>query len=198
VEASPRLDASRPSPLRLAAFAATALGALLMGIGSVLTWVTIGFEDEISIRTVSPGTDVAAGLFSLIAAVVILVLLLVSRAVADRVRRIIAIVIVALGVTTTGLAAWFVVSAPDHYSPVDDDRLVNTLAQVTHKTVEEVRTALASVIDQLGGYTHVSPGPWIAIAGGMLAIAGGVLTLVWARRVGTTPAVADEASAPVA
>jgi hypothetical protein len=198
VEPSPRLDASRPSPLRLAAFAATALGALLMGLGSLLTWVTIGFEDEISIRTVSPGTDLAAGLFTLIAAVIILVLLVVSRAVADTVRRIIAVVIVLLGVAATGLATWFIVSAADHSSPVDDDRLVNTLAQVTHKTVDEVRAALASVIDQLGGYTHVGLGPWIAIAGGVFAIAGGVLTLVWARRVRTGPVVIDEAGAPVA
>jgi hypothetical protein len=169
-----------------------------MGLGSLLTWVTIGFEDEISIQTVSPGTDLAAGLFTLVAAAVILVLLLVSRAVADTVRRIIAVVIVALGVAATGLATWFIVSAADHYSPVDDDRLVNTLAQIMHKTVDEVRTALASVIDQLGGYTHVGPGPWVVIAGGVLVIAGGVLTLVWARRVGTSLAVTDEASAPVA
>jgi hypothetical protein len=183
--------------LRLAAFATTAAGALLMGLGSLLTWVTIGFRDEISIQTISPGTDLAAGLFTLIAAVVVLVLLIVSRAVADGVRRIIAVVIVALGVAATALAAWFLLSAADHYSPVDDDRLVNALAQVTHKTIEEVRTALASVIDQLGGYTHVGPGPWVAVAGGVLVIAGGALTLVWAGRVRMARVVADDADAPL-
>jgi hypothetical protein len=183
--------------LRLAAFATTAAGALLMGLGSLLTWVTIGFRDEISIQTISPGTDLAAGLFTLIAAVVVLVLLVVSRAVADGVRRITAIVIVALGVAATALAAWFLLTAADHYSPVDDDRLVNALAQVTHKTIEEVRTALASVIDQLGGYTHVGPGPWVAIAGGVLVIAGGALTLVWAGRVRRARVVADHADAPL-
>lgn len=197
MEASPRLDASRPSRLRLAAFATTAAGALLMGLGSLLTWVTIGFRDEISIQTISPGTDLAAGLFTLIAAVVVLVLLIVSRAVADGVRRIIAVVIVALGVAATALAAWFLLSAADHYSPVDDDRLVNALAQVTHKTIEEVRTALASVIDQLGGYTHVGPGPWVAVAGGVLVIAGGALTLVWAGRVRMARVVGDDADAPL-
>jgi hypothetical protein len=65
VESAPRLDASRPSNLRLAAFALTALGALVMGVGSLLTWVTVGFADQLSLQTSSPGTDLAAGLITL-------------------------------------------------------------------------------------------------------------------------------------
>jgi hypothetical protein len=39
------------------------------------------------------------------------------------------------------------------------------------------------VIDQLGGYTHVGPGPWIVIIGGVLVITGGILTVRWARAI---------------
>jgi hypothetical protein len=182
METSPRLDASRPSSLRLVSFVAIAAGALIMGVGSLLTWVTVGFKDQLSIQTVSPGTDLSAGIITLVSAVVILVLVLVSRFVADGVRRVIAVVIIAAGALSSGLAAWFIIAAPDHYSPVEDESLVNELAQVLGKSVDEVRNALASVIEQLGGYTHVGPGPWVAIVGGVLVIAGGVLTLRWAMR----------------
>ena len=53
--------------------------------------------------------------------------------------------------------------------------------------INEIRSALVSVIDQLGGYTHVGPGPWVVIAGGVLAIVGGILTFRWATRVMMNP-----------
>jgi tryptophan-associated transmembrane protein len=187
VEAAPRLDASRPSSLRVLAFALAAGGALVMGVGSVLTWVTVGLRDLSGIRTVVPGTDVGAGRIALVAAVVILVLVIMSRVVAGPARRWMAIVVIVAAAIATAFAAWFVLSAADHYSPVDDASLVNAVAQTTGKSVEEVRAALASVVDQLGGYTHIGPGPWVAIAGGVLAVAGGVVTYRWASRLSTTP-----------
>jgi hypothetical protein len=187
VETAPRFDASRPTTLRLVAFALTAAGALLMGIGSLLTWVTVGLRDQLSLRTVSPGTDLGAGVITLICAVVILVLVIMSRVIVGPARRGMAIVIIVAGALSTALAAWFIITAPDHYSPTDDERLVSALAQVLGKSVDEIRSALASVIEQLGGYTHVGPGPWVVIGGGLLAIAGGVLTFRWATRVMLNP-----------
>jgi hypothetical protein len=187
VETAPRFDASRPSKLRLAAFALTAIGALLMGAGSLLTWVTVGLEDQLSIRTVSPGTDLTVGVISLICAVVILVLVIMSRVIVGPARRGMAIVIVVAGALAAALATWFIVTAPDHFSPIDDERLVSALAQILGKSVDEIRSALASVIDQLGGYTHVGPGPWVVIGGGLLAIVGGILTFVWATRIMMNP-----------
>jgi Tryptophan-associated transmembrane protein (Trp_oprn_chp) len=183
METAPRLDASRPSNLRLIAFALTAIGALVMGIGSVLTWVTVGFADAITLQTASPGTDLGAGLITLVCAVVVLVLIIVSRLVSSRARRVIAVVVIAAAAVSTALAAWFALSAADHYSPVQDETLVNELAQATGKTAEQMRSALAQVVDQLGGYTHVGIGPWVAVLGGLAAIAGGILTLRWANRI---------------
>ena len=175
------MDTSCPSNLRLVAFALTAAGALVMGIGSVLTWVTVGLADQVAVQTASPGTDLAAGRFTLASAVVVLVAVIVSRQVRDRARAALAIVVIAAGSLSVILAGWFVKAAPDYYSPVDDEELIAALVSATGRTAEEVRSALTSVIDQLGGYTHVGPGPWIVIFGGALAIAGGVLTLRWAR-----------------
>jgi Tryptophan-associated transmembrane protein (Trp_oprn_chp) len=187
MESAPSLDASRPSNLRLAAFALTAAGALLMGVGSVLTWVTVGLRDQLSVQTVSPGTDLSAGIITLLCAVVILVLLIVSRLIVGPAGRGIALVIIVAAAGSTALAAWFVATAADHYSPIDDEQLVNSLAQVLGKSADEIRTALASVIDQLGGYTTVGPGPWVVIVGGLLALAGGILTYRWATRVMRNP-----------
>jgi hypothetical protein len=183
----PRLDASRPSNLRLAAFALTAGGALLMGIGSLLTWVTVGIADQLAVQTVTPGTDLSGGLITLICAVVVLVLVLVSRFVTGTIRRVMPIVVIAAGALATAVAGYFIWAAPTHYSPVDDERLVTALANATGRSIEEVRTALAQVIDQLGGYTHVGPGPWIVLIGGVLVIVGGVLTLQWSARLRSAP-----------
>ena len=181
MESEPRMDASRPSKLRLAAFALTAVGALVMGIGSLLTWVTVGIADQTSVQTDTPGTDLPIGLFTLVCAVVILVVVVMSRMVRERARTVLAIVVIAIGAIVTALAAWFVAAAPDFYSPVDNEKLVSALAAVYQRTPEEIRAALSDVIDQLGGYTHVGPGPWVVIIGGVVAAAGGVLTLRWAR-----------------
>jgi hypothetical protein len=185
MDAEPRMDASRPSKLRLAGFALTAGGALVMGIGSLLVWVTVGIADQQSVQTVSRGTDLAAGLITLVCAVVVLVLLLLSRAVRDAARRVIATVVVAAGAFATALAAYFIIAAPSYYSPVDDDTLVGAIASATGRSADEVRTALAQVIDTLGGYTHVGPGPWVVVVGGVLVIAGGVSTLRWAKQLRT-------------
>jgi len=197
MEAEPRLDTSAPSSLRLAAFVLTAVGALVIGVGSLLTWVTVGIADAIGIQSVSPGTDLAAGLVTLVSAVVILVLVVMSRLVGDGARRILAAVVILMGSLAALLAAWFVKAAPDYYSPVDDQALINTIATATGKSPDEVKTALAQVIDQLGGYTHVGRGPWVVIVGGVLVNAGGILTLRWARAIAPGSATGEGAGAPI-
>jgi hypothetical protein len=179
----PRLDASRPSNLRLAAFALTAGGALLMGIGALVTWVTVGIADQLAVQTVTPGTDLSGGLITLVCAVVVLVLVVVSRFVTGTMRRVLSIVVIAAGVLAAAVAGYFIWAAPTHYSPVDDDNLVTALANANGRSMDEVRAALAQVVDQLGGYTHIGPGPWIVLIGSVLVVVGGVLTLQWSARV---------------
>jgi hypothetical protein len=182
METQPAMDASRPSTLRLAGFMLVVAGALVMGVGSIMMWVTVGIAGAQSVRTVSPGIDVAAGIIALICAVVILVLVILSRVVRDSARTAVAWTVIGASTVAAVVSAWFIYAAPDYYSPVDDETLVSALAQATGRSVEEVRKALVHVIDQLGGYTHVGPGPWVVILGAALVIAGGFLTLMWAKR----------------
>jgi hypothetical protein len=196
MDAEPRLDASRPSNLRLAGFALTAGGALVMGIGARLDWVTVGLGQVPNSQSVDKGADLLAGKIALGCAIAVLILVLVGRATSGRWRTALGVVVIALAAFVAGLAAWFIIAAPDHYSPVDNDRLVAALAAVFKKTPDEIRAGLASTIDQLGGYTHVGPGPWVVIAGGVLVIAGGVLTLRWARRLRASEGAGEPALSP--
>ena len=196
MEAQPRLDASAPSSLRLAAFVLTAAGALVIGVGSLLTWVTVGIAGANGIQTASPGTDLVAGLITLVGAVAILVFVVMSRLVGDAARRILAAIVILLGSLSALLASWFVWAAPRTYSPVDSQALNDAIATATGRSPEAVQTTLAKVIDQLGGYTHVGPGPWVVIVGGVLVIGGGILTLRWARAIAPGDDTAARAGEP--
>ena len=186
----PRLDASRPSSLRLAGFALTAVGALLLGIGSRLVWVTVGLGSVSGSQTAYLGTDLGAGKIALGGAAAVLVLVLIAR-MTSRWRRWVSVAIIAVGSLVAALAGWFIVAAPDHYSPVDDERLVSALSGILRKSPDEIRAGLASVIDKLGGYTHVGPGPWVVIVGGVLVAVGGILTLRWTNRLRASASADD-------
>jgi len=40
---------------------------------------------------------------------------------------------------------------------------------------------MEQVVTNLGGFSDVGPGPWLALAGGVLGAAGGVLVVAWSR-----------------
>jgi hypothetical protein len=195
MEATPHMDTSRPSNLRLAAFALTASGALVIGVGSILTWVTVGFADPSLAALTSPtkGTDIADGKIALGCAVATLLLVVVSRVVSDTVRAVMAGIVVVAGGLATAVAALFIRSAPTNYTPIDSEGLVARIAAYLGKTPDEIRAALAGVADKLGPYTNVGAGPWVVVIGGLMVIAGGVLTVRWAARLSAAHVSTDEA-----
>jgi hypothetical protein len=186
------MDTSRPSNLRLAAFALSAFGALVIGVGSILTWVTVGFANLGAIASASKGTDLRDGKITLACAVVTLILVLVSRFVSDTARAVMAGIVVVAGALAAAVAGWFIRSAPTNYPPIDSDAIVASLAQALRKTPEEIRAALQSEVGKLGGYTHVGRGPWVTLVGAVMVVVGGVLTVRWAARLSAAHVAEDE------
>lgn len=181
------MDASRPSSLRLAAFALTAAGALAIGVGSVLPWVTVGIVGTDQLNTVTPGTDVTQGKVTLACAVVILILVIVSRVASDSARAVVAGIMIVAGALAAGVAADFLSSAASTYQAVDSGALVSKLVEATGQTTEQITQEIAQV-----GYTHVGAGAWVTLVGGLMVVAGGVLTVRWAARLSAAHVTDDE------
>jgi hypothetical protein len=179
----------------LAGFALSIGGAVVLAVASRLDWVTVGFSQLPNSQSIYIGTDIGAGRFALGAAVLLLILVLVGRVVDRPWGAAISIAMVVIAAVATAFAGWFAISAPDHYSPVDNDQLVEALAQALQKTPDEIRAGLANVVSQLGGYTHLGPGPWVAMVGGALAIVGAVLTFRWTRALPSTDPAAEPTAA---
>jgi len=194
MEAAPRMDTSAPSTLRLVAFGLTAVGALAIGLGSVLTWVSAGFTQPqlANLTSVTKGLDTTEGKVALGCAVAALVLVLASRVVSDTVRAVLAGVLVIVGALAAVVAALFVSTASINYSPIDSDSIINRLAAELNQPADQVRAALATVADQLGPFTKIGTGPWVVIAGGIMVAVGGVLTVRWAARLSADHAAAEE------
>ena len=194
MEPAPQMDTSRPSNLRLVAFVLIAVGALAIGVGSVLTWVTAGFTEQAlaGLTSVTKGIDTNEGKVALGCAVAALILVLVSRVVSDAARAVLAGVMVVVGALAAVVGAIFISSASTKYSPIDSESIIDRLAAQLRQPPDQVRAALATVSSQLGPYTKVSAGPWVVMAGGVAVAVGGVLTVRWAARLSADHAAADE------
>lgn len=176
-------DASRPSPLRLAGFLVTATGALVAGVGATLTWVTVGIEVAEGISTVTKGTDVWDGVVVLICALVMLVAVLATRmASSSRLRRAAATLVIGAGFIALSVASAFVMTASSRFEPVGDDALVAAIARAAAVPEDQIRATIDDVLDEVGAFTRVGPGPYLAIAGGLAGVIGGILVLSWASR----------------
>lgn len=144
---------AKPSPLRLAGFLATALGAAMLGIASVLTWITIHDPRDANGVTdrVYKGLDLTQGKVALIAALVLLVGLMALRGAESRTaQKIIA------GVMIVAAAAGLIAAVV---------AMVSSFPDLTNDTQEQVQRSL---------------GVFLAAAGGVVALLGGVLDLMWA------------------
>jgi len=192
MEAAPRMDTSRPSNLRLAAFALTALGALVIGVGSILTWVTVGIAGQTALDSPTRGTDIRDGKIALACAIAVLVLVIVSRLVGDLGRAIVAGVIIVAGALAALVSLSFLRSASTKYVAVDSAGLVAKVAQAEGKTVAQAAQELAQMVEKLGAFTRIGAGPWVTLGGGVMVVIGGVLTVVWAARLSATHAAAEE------
>lgn len=193
---SAAFDDARPDPLRVAGFLVTAAGALLAGVGATLIWVTVGIEVAEGIDTVTRGIDVWDGVVVLVCAVLTLIAVLATRmATSPRVRRAGATLVIAAGFVALSVSAAFVLTASTRFEPVDDDTLIAAIARAAGIPEDQVRATVQDTLDEVGAFTRIGPGPFLAIIGGLTGVIGGVLVLSWAGRTSDVD-VSAGASAP--
>lgn len=172
--------------LRLAGFAASALGGLLTGLGALLTWATVGLRLDTSGVLDSPvhGVDVWEGLVVLGAGVVMLVAVAAMRAVgAAGARRALAGAILVAAVVALVLGVLDFSRATTRFGTSREtlDAQARKLATTLGTPYEEIRLRLEREHHRLVE-VNVGPGLIVAIAGGGLGTLGGGLSLAWAAR----------------
>lgn len=168
-EAEPRLDASRPSVIRISGFVLTAAGAALMWLGAVAIWVTVGIPNE-SAHTEIHGTDLADGKVAAFCSFAVLVAMIVTRLVRARRTRVLLAALTLIASLTGALIGLAFIATGTDRGPV-----------------LEALGVPKDVWSRFGAFRDLGPGSPMVVAGGILALGGGVLTLLWARRtVGAT------------
>lgn len=180
------LSTRRPSRLRLLGFLALATGSVLLGVGAVSTWGTIGFTPQVDpegvLTAVVPGIDLWEGVLVLAAALVVL-LGLVAMRVARRIatKRLVAVVVTVVAFGAAALAATAALRAEDRLGRTEGlDAVARVRADALGISFEQARKDVEEVFgDQL--VTEVGPGVWLSVAGGILAGIGGVLSIAWVR-----------------
>ena len=175
------LDVSRPTPLRLFGFLFTAIGGLLIALGAIGEWATVGIVgDEAGVLdTAIPGIDRAEGKAVLAAGIAILVGIVSLRVVdSHSARRAVASVIVACAAASLVVGVLDLVDTRDRFDDAGADRIIETISTDQDLPIEEVRRNFGEID---AGLIRVDPGLglWLVIAGGALGLIGGLLDLAW-------------------
>ncbi len=172
--------------LRLAGFAASALGGLLTGLGALLTWATVGLRLDTSGALDSPvhGVDVWEGFVVLGAGVVMLVAVAAMRAVGSAgARRALAGAILAAAAVALVLGVLDLSRAETRFGASREtlDAQARKLATALGAPYEEIRLRLEREYSRLV-VVDVGPGLFAAVAGGALGSLGGGLGMAWVAR----------------
>lgn len=182
------LSTARPSPLRLAGFAATIAGALLMGVGALLTWATVGFRAtagqprDAGLDSVIVGTDTWQGIAVLAAAALVLVLVMATRLVGEpTTARWLALAALAIAIAATLLAAVTLARVQTEYRDPGVEALARGVAEQVGLPVDAVTRQLERRRAELVEI-RTGPGMPVAIAGGLIAALGTALVVAWTRR----------------
>jgi hypothetical protein len=163
-ETEPRLDASRPTALRAGGFLLVALGAVLMGIGAIAPWVTVGIPNE-SDHSSFRGTELPDGRIVLACAVVALISVASSRLVrSHRTRYALAVAAAAAGLVTTLVTAAFIRNGTDRGAVLGAIGIPRELWA------------------RFGVFRDLGAGVSLALAGGLLCLTGAILTIWWVHR----------------
>ena len=176
---------SKPSPLRLAGFLATAGGGLLVALGSLQAWIAVGLKSDTtdSLTTTSPGIDFRAGKVTLALGVIAILAIAALRLVRSlNARRAIAVVVLLAGLAAAGIGLRELTGDRNRFLSAG----VHALAQQLHDQIGlPLNDALAQKVrDQLRveGFVEFKVGLYLVVAGGVVVAAGGLLDLAWVGR----------------
>jgi Tryptophan-associated transmembrane protein (Trp_oprn_chp) len=170
------MASSQTSTLRTVGFLLLVLGALLLGIGTVLTWVTLRLAAPGlgGLDQAYPGVDLWQGKVALACAVILLIGVLALRAGStDRGRRVVAVVMVVAGFVALGVTAALLGEANRL-----EDRAVQDMAATAGVGEDQVQQAA----DALGLESTYGTGVYLSLAGAVTAATAVILGLAWATR----------------
>jgi hypothetical protein len=182
-ESEPKMDLSRPSPLRLAGFLAVAIGGLFLGVGSALNWAVVGFVGSHALDVQTRGVDVWEGKVTLAIGVLVLLGIVAMRISAKgSVRRAAAIAITLVGLFASGLMVATVIRGKDRFA--DQSELGKIATQLSKAGAGPVADILRSLQANFAEHISFSRGLslWLTLAGSLLAAIGGILSLRWVDR----------------
>jgi hypothetical protein len=190
------LDVSRPTPLRLFGFVFTALGGLLIALGSISDWATVVFLGQTFPDSATPGIDVPEGKLVLALGVLMLggiVAMRLARTVG--IRRLLAGGICIAAAAAITVAAFDVVRADDRFGGYAVDKLAEQLSASSGIPLEQARTRVEAFIGTEGSI-DIGLGLWLVLSGGVLGLVGGLLDLAWVGQQRRRAVSEDEVPAP--
>jgi hypothetical protein len=159
---TPAMDASRPSRLRLAGFLLSVLAALAIGLGSLMTWATVGIPQE-NVNTDIPGVDLTDGKIALACAVILLVCTFLTRVVTGTAAVVFASVAIVASIAALATGGAFLLTG------LDRSRVIDSLPP-------------PELWEAVGAFREMGPGALVVMLGGAVGIVGGILSLAWAMR----------------
>jgi hypothetical protein len=192
------LDVSRPTPLRLFGFVFTALGGLLIALGSISDWATVVFLGQTFPDSATPGIDVPEGKLVLALGVLMLVGIVAMRlARTIGIRRLLAGGICIAAAAAITVAAFDVVRADDRFGGYAVDKLAEQLSASSGLPLEQARNRVEAFIGTEGSI-DIGLGLWLVLSGGVLGLVGGLLDLAWVGQQRHRAVSEDGVSAPSA
>jgi hypothetical protein len=192
------LDVSRPTPLRLFGFVFTALGGLLIALGSISDWATVVFLGQAFPDSATPGIDVPEGKLVLALGVLMLVGIVAMRlARTIGIRRLLAGGICIAAAAAITVAAFDVVRADDRFGGYAVDKLAEQLSASSGLPLEQARNRVEAFIGTEGSI-DIGLGLWLVLSGGVLGLVGGLLDLAWVGQQRHRAVSEDGVSAPSA
>ena len=172
----------RPTPLRLAGFLATVVGGVLVALGPLLTWVSVGLlgDESGALTSTSPGVDHTTGKIALaLGAATVVAIVLLRVIVSVGLRRLVAIGVLVAGLASIAIGVRAVTGDRDRYLSTG----VRPLAEEIHRQVglPVTEELAARAREQLAedGFVQIGVGPWLVLAGGIVTVVGGALDLAW-------------------